>query len=68
MEKPVGYVAFDAANLIPCLAVVRQLASRLESIRLYQEAADGRRLAEEANRFKEPLSQRSVMNFARRST
>ncbi|MBK8420865.1 substrate-binding domain-containing protein [Candidatus Villigracilis saccharophilus] len=52
MEKPVGYVAFDAANLIPCLAVVRQLASRLESIRLYQEAADGRRLAEEANRLK----------------
>jgi len=51
-EKPVGFVAFDAANLTPCLAVLRQLASAMERIRLYQEAAEARRLAEEADRMK----------------
>jgi len=51
-NKPAGFVAFDAANLSPCLAVLRQLTSALERIRLYQEAAEGRRLAEEADRMK----------------
>jgi len=51
-RKPAGFVAFDAANLAPCLAVLRQLISALERIRLYQEAAEGRRLAEEADRMK----------------
>ncbi len=51
-KKPAGFVAFDAANLAPCLAVLRQLSSALERIRLYQEAAEGRRLAEEADRMK----------------
>lgn len=51
-KKPAGFVAFDAANLSPCLAMLRQLASALERIRLYQEVAEGRRLAEEADRMK----------------
>ncbi|HSL45358.1 MAG TPA: substrate-binding domain-containing protein, partial [Anaerolineales bacterium] len=51
-KKPAGFVAFDAANLAPCLAVLRQLTSALERIRLYQEAEEGRRLAEEADRMK----------------
>ncbi len=51
-KKPAGFVAFDAANLYPCLAVVRQVVSALENIRLYHEAAEGRQLAEEANRLK----------------
>jgi signal transduction histidine kinase/DNA-binding LacI/PurR family transcriptional regulator/DNA-binding response OmpR family regulator len=51
-KKPAGFVAFDAANLAPCLAVLRQLTSALERIRLYQEVAEGRRLAEEADRMK----------------
>ncbi|MEW6402056.1 MAG: substrate-binding domain-containing protein [Chloroflexota bacterium] len=51
-KKPAGFVAFDASNLPPCLAVVRQLTSALESIRLYREAAEGRRMAEEADRLK----------------
>jgi signal transduction histidine kinase/DNA-binding LacI/PurR family transcriptional regulator/AraC-like DNA-binding protein len=51
-KAPAGFVAFDAANLAPCLAVLRQLTSALERIRLYQEAAEGRRLAEEADRMK----------------
>ena len=51
-KNPAGFVAFDAANLAPCLAVLRQLSSALERIRLYQAAAEGRRLAEEADRMK----------------
>lgn len=51
-KKPVGFIAFDAANLYPCLAVTQQVASTLENIRLYREAAEGRQLAEEANRLK----------------
>ncbi len=51
-NKPAGFMAFDAGNLPPCLAVLRQLGSALERIRLYHEAAEGRRLAEEADRMK----------------
>ncbi len=51
-NKPAGFAAFDAANLAPCLAVLRQITSALERIRLYREAAEGRRLAEEADRMK----------------
>jgi signal transduction histidine kinase/DNA-binding response OmpR family regulator/ABC-type sugar transport system substrate-binding protein len=47
-----GFVAFDAGALEPCAAIVRQLAAALRSIRLYQEAVEGRRLAEEANHLK----------------
>ena len=52
IQVPRGFVAFDAANLAPCVAVVRQIDSTLESIRLHHEASEGRRLAEEANRMK----------------
>ncbi len=51
-KKTAGFAAFDASNLGPCLDVVRQLTSTLENIRLYGEAAEGRRLAEEADRLK----------------
>ena len=51
-KQPAGFLAFDAANLYPCLAVVRQVTSALENIRLYREAEEGRQLAEEANRLK----------------
>ncbi len=51
-KRPAGFVAFDAANLDPCLAVVRQVTSALENIRLYRQVAEGRQLAEEANRLK----------------
>jgi signal transduction histidine kinase/DNA-binding LacI/PurR family transcriptional regulator/CheY-like chemotaxis protein len=47
-----GYMVFDAGRLEPCAAIVRQVESALRSARLYQEAAEGRRLAEEANRLK----------------
>lgn len=51
-KRPAGFAAFDASNLGPCLDVARQLTSTLENIRLYREAAEGRLLAEEANRLK----------------
>jgi DNA-binding LacI/PurR family transcriptional regulator len=51
-NQPAGFMAFDAGNLVPCLAVLRQLTSALERIRLYHEAAEGRRMAEEADRMK----------------
>ena len=47
-----GYMTFDADRLEPCAAIVRQVESALRNARLYQEAADGRRLAEEADRLK----------------
>ncbi len=47
-----GFVAFDAGNLDPCADIVRQLGAALWGVRLYREAVDARRLAEEANRLK----------------
>jgi len=51
-DEAYGYVAFEGANLDICASVVRELASALQSARLYREAAEGRRLADEANRLK----------------
>jgi signal transduction histidine kinase/AraC-like DNA-binding protein/ABC-type sugar transport system substrate-binding protein len=47
-----GFVAFSATNLEPCAAIVHNLASALRTGRLYRDAIEGRRLAEEANRLK----------------
>lgn len=47
-----GFVAFDASDLDPCADIVRQLGAALRGVRLYREAVDARRLAEEANRLK----------------
>ena len=47
-----GYVAVDTIDLDASVTVVRQLAGALRSVRLYREAVDGQRLAEEANRMK----------------
>ncbi len=51
-EEMSGFVAFDAANLEICANIVWQLVTFLKVVRLYQEATEGRRLAEEANRLK----------------
>jgi signal transduction histidine kinase/DNA-binding LacI/PurR family transcriptional regulator/AraC-like DNA-binding protein len=51
-DKLNGFVAFDAANLEPCAAIVRNLAAALRSSQLYRHAYEGQRLAEEANRLK----------------
>ena len=47
-----GFVAFDAASLAPCAAIVGNLAAALRSSAMYREALDGRRLAEEASQQK----------------
>lgn len=47
-----GFAAFDATNLEPCAAIVRNLAAALRSCHLYHDAYEGRRLAEQANRLK----------------
>ena len=51
-EGLIGFVAFDAANLDPCADIARQLGAALRGVRLYREAVEGRRLAEEADRLK----------------
>ncbi len=51
-EEMSGFVAFDAANLEICANIVWQLVTFLKVVRLYREATEGRRLAEEANRLK----------------
>lgn len=48
----VGFIAFDAAALEPCASIMRNVAAALRSSQLYHDAAEGRRLAEEANRLK----------------
>jgi signal transduction histidine kinase/DNA-binding LacI/PurR family transcriptional regulator/DNA-binding response OmpR family regulator len=47
-----GFVAFDATGLELCATIVWQLITVLRVVRLYREATEGRRLAEEANRLK----------------
>ena len=51
-EEMSGFVVFDAANLEICANIVWQLVTFLKVGRLYRDATEGRRLAEEANRLK----------------
>jgi signal transduction histidine kinase/DNA-binding response OmpR family regulator len=51
-ERTTGFAAFSATNLDPCAAIVHNLAAAFRTSRLYHEAVEGRRLAEEANRLK----------------
>ncbi len=50
-----GFAVFDMRNLELCGTIVWQLTEALRSARLYHEATEGRRLAEEANRLKTRL-------------
>jgi signal transduction histidine kinase/DNA-binding LacI/PurR family transcriptional regulator/DNA-binding response OmpR family regulator len=51
-KEMAGFIAFDAANLEICGNIVWQLVTFLKVVRLYRDATDGRRLAEEANHVK----------------
>jgi len=51
-ERTTGFAAFSATNLDPCAAIVHNLGAAFRMSRLYHEAVEGRRLAEEANRLK----------------
>ncbi len=48
----IGFMAFDTAHLDLYGAIVQQLGSALNTTRLYRQATEARRAAEEANRLK----------------
>lgn len=47
-----GFVVFDSAHIDQYGAIVQQIGGALNTARLYREATEGRRMAEEANRMK----------------
>jgi DNA-binding LacI/PurR family transcriptional regulator/DNA-binding response OmpR family regulator/nitrogen-specific signal transduction histidine kinase len=51
-NKTFGFVAFEAPNPELCAAIVHNLGAVLRNSQLYNEAVEGRRLAEDANRLK----------------
>jgi signal transduction histidine kinase/DNA-binding LacI/PurR family transcriptional regulator/DNA-binding response OmpR family regulator len=51
-DRTTGFVALSTTNLEPPAAIVSNLATAIRGGRLYREAVDGRRLAEEANQLK----------------
>jgi signal transduction histidine kinase/DNA-binding LacI/PurR family transcriptional regulator/CheY-like chemotaxis protein len=51
-DKTSGFVAFDASNLELCAAIVHNISATLRTSQLYNDAIEGRRLAEEAYRLK----------------
>jgi DNA-binding LacI/PurR family transcriptional regulator/DNA-binding response OmpR family regulator/nitrogen-specific signal transduction histidine kinase len=51
-NKTFGFVAFDAPNPELCAAIVHNLGAVLRTSQLYNDAIEGRRLAEDANRLK----------------
>jgi signal transduction histidine kinase/AraC-like DNA-binding protein len=51
-EQLSGFVAFEATNLEPCAAIVRNLAAALRSSQFYRDALEGRKLAEDASQLK----------------
>jgi signal transduction histidine kinase/DNA-binding LacI/PurR family transcriptional regulator/AraC-like DNA-binding protein len=48
----IGFMVFDTAHLNLYGAIVQQLGSALNTVRLYRQAEEARRAAEEANRLK----------------
>ncbi|RPJ16940.1 MAG: response regulator, partial [Chloroflexi bacterium] len=51
-HKTFGFVAFNAPNPELCAAIVHNLGAALRTSQLYQDALEGRRMAEEANHLK----------------
>lgn len=51
-NRAFGFVAFNAPNPELCAAIAHNLSAALRLSRLYTEAVEGRRLAEEANHLK----------------
>jgi len=47
-----GFIAFNAPNPEMCAAIVHNLSAALRTSQLYNDAIEGRQLAEEANRMK----------------
>ncbi|MBN9396937.1 MAG: substrate-binding domain-containing protein [Candidatus Melainabacteria bacterium] len=51
-EKQIGFIAYDTGNIDLCGAITRNVSAALLNCKLYNEAADGRKLAEEADQLK----------------
>jgi signal transduction histidine kinase/AraC-like DNA-binding protein len=51
-DTTAGFAAMSTANLEPSAAIVSNLGAAIRATELYQEALEGRRLAEEANQLK----------------
>ena len=51
-ERQLGFMVFDAENLDLYGSIVQQVGSSLNTLRLYRQATEGRKLAEEANKLK----------------
>jgi hypothetical protein len=61
-DEQLGYVIFEAADITYCGELVQHIAAALYKIRLYHEAIESRRVAEEAITSKAAFSPSSVMN------
>src|SRR5262249_14771086 len=48
----IGFIAYDSINIELDGPITQQITAALNNARLYREATEGRRLAEEANRLK----------------
>jgi signal transduction histidine kinase/AraC-like DNA-binding protein/CheY-like chemotaxis protein len=48
----IGFIALEAGHLEPCGAIARQVAAAITACRLYHQAMEGRRMAEEASQMK----------------
>jgi signal transduction histidine kinase/AraC-like DNA-binding protein len=53
--EQLGYMIFDCQHIELYGAIVQQIGGALNTARLYREATEGRKLAEEANRLKSRL-------------
>ena len=51
-SRQLGFIAFDSEHFDLYGAIVQQLGGALNKAKLYRQATEGRRLAEEANRMK----------------
>jgi len=51
-ERQLGFMVFDTDHLDLYGSVVQQVGSSLNTLKLYRQATEGRKLAEEANRLK----------------
>ena len=51
-SRQLGFIAFDSEHFDLYGAIVQQIGGALNKARLYRQATEGRRLAEEANRMK----------------
>ena len=52
LGEQIGFISYDAGNLETLAAISQQVSAALLTLKLYRQAAEGQRQAEEANRLK----------------